>query len=213
MPRSIRRLLVTVLGGAALLLSATPAFAADEPVLRGTVLDADGAPFEVDQARMTMTGPDGAGIHAAPLVIAPDGTFEVALMPWGTTEAPAAVLIAVTGAVTEQVPNADGCVDDYAPVAEATFDVALESGGEPEPVAVIAESRIVGTVCGTTVSGAPTLPPSEVTPETPAPTVAPAAPVADGDDQTPWLPIVLVAVLAIGALLGAWRLLAGRSAA
>ncbi len=213
MPRSIRRLLVTVLGGAALLLSATPAFAADEPVLRGTILDADGAPFEVEQARMTMAGPDGAGMHAAPLVIAADGSFEVTLMPWGTAEAPAAVTIEVTGAVTEQVPNAAGCIDDYAPVAETTVDVALESGGEPDPIAVVAEPRIVGTVCGTTGSAAPTLPPSEVSPETPAPTIVPAAPVADTTDQTPWLPIVLVAVVAIAALLGAWRLLAGRSQA
>ena len=213
MPRSIRHLLVTLLGGSLLLLSATPVLAVDEPVLRGTILDADGSPFEVEQARMTMTGPDGAGMHAAQIEVGLDGTFEVALMPWGTTEAPAAVAIAVTGAVTEQVPNADGCVDDYAPVAEATFDVALESGGEPDAVAVVAEPRIVGTVCGTTVTGAPTLPPSAVSPETPAPSIAPAVPVVDTGDQTPWLPIVLVAVLAVAALLGAWRLLAGRSGA
>ncbi len=212
MPRSIRHLLAVTVASVALAASAVPAFAADEPVLTGTVVDASGAPFDVEEARMTMTGPDGGGLHAAQVEIAPDGSFQVGLMPWGTAEAPAEVTLTFTGAVNESITNADGCTDDYAPVAEATFDVALESGGEPEPVAVVAELRIVGTVCGATVTAGRTLPPSAVSPETAPPSAVPTTPVAT-TDEAPWVPMLLVAVLALAAVLGAWRLVAGRSRA
>jgi hypothetical protein len=213
-PRPIRHLVALVLAGLVLAASAVPVLAADEPVLTGTVLDASGAPFPVEQARMTMTGPDGGGMHAAPLEIAPDGSFEVALQPWGSATSPAEVTISITGVVAESIANADGCTDDYAPVAKATFDVALESGGEPEPVAIVALPSIVGTVCGAAATSAPTLPPSAVSPVTPAPSAAPAAaPVADSGETTSWLPILLLAVVGLALALGAWRVLSGRSRA
>lgn len=211
MPRSFRHLLAVTLASAALSVAAVPALAADEPVLTGTVLDANGAPFPVEEARMTMTGPDGAGIHAAQIEVGADGTFEVALMPWGTTEAPAEVTIAITGAGTESVPNDVGCTDEVAQVAEATVDVTLEDGGEPEPIQIVAESRIVGTVCGAQATPRTTLPPSAVSPVTPAPSAAPAAPIADPEGGVPWLPLIVLAVVTLAALLGGWRVLAGRS--
>jgi hypothetical protein len=161
-----------------------------------------------------MTGPDGGGMHAAPLEIAPDGTFEVVLQPWGSAASPAEVTISVTGVVAESIANADGCTDHYAPVAEASFDVALEGGGEPEPIAIVAQPSIVGTVCGAAATSAPTLPPSAVSPVTPAPSALPAvAPVADSGEAMPWLPIVLLAVVGLALALGAWRVLSGRTRA
>ena len=213
MPRSIRHCLAAMVAVAALALAAVPALAADEPVLSGTVVDAAGQPFEVEEARMTMTGPDGGGLHAAQLEVAADGSFGVALMPWGTTESPAQVTITITGVVSEVVTNADGCNDSYAPVAESTFDVALESGGEPGPIELVAAPQLVGTVCGAGATPVVTLPPTVVDPVTPAPSVAPAVPVADGGDSTPWLPLVILAAVVVAVALGGWRLLASRSRA
>jgi hypothetical protein len=215
-PRSIRNFLAALVAVTALALAAVPAFAADEPVLSGTVVDAAGQPFPVEDARMTMTGPDGGGLHAAQVEIAADGSFDVALMPWGTAESPAQVTITVTGAVSEVVTNADGCNDSYAPVAESTVDVALESGGEPDPIELVAEPQLIGTVCGAGATPVVTLPPTVVNPVTPAPSVAPVAPVAPvagGGDSTPWLPLLILAVVVVAVVLGAWRLLASRSSA
>src|SRR5215207_7868437 len=86
-PRSFRHLLAIALATVALSVAAVPVLAADEPVLTGTVLAADGTPFPIEEARLTMTGPDGAGIHAAQIQAGADGAFEVVLMPWGTAEA------------------------------------------------------------------------------------------------------------------------------
>ncbi len=213
-PRSLRHLLAVAVAILALSTAAVPAFAADEPVLTGTIVKADGTPFPIEVARMTMTGPDGGGIHAEVIEPGVDGSFEVVLMPWGTAEAPAEVRITVTGAGTESVPNAAGCVDEVAHVADATFEVALQDGGEPQPVQVVAEAQIVGTVCGAQATPGTTLPPSGVSPVTPAPSAAPAAPVApiaDTEGSPPWLPLLLLAVVAVAAILGAWRVLAGRT--
>jgi hypothetical protein len=211
-PRSIRHFLAASVAVTALAFAAVPAFAADEPVLSGTVVDAAGQPFDVEEARMTMTGPDGGGLHAAQLEVAADGSFDVALMPWGTAESPAQVTITITGAVSEVVTNADGCNDSYAPVAESTVDVALESG-EPDPIELVAEPQLVGTVCGVGATPVVTLPPTVVEPVTPAPSFAPVVPVADGGDSTPWLPLIVLAAVALAVGLGAWRLLASRSRA
>ena len=124
-----------------------PAFAADEPVLTGTVVDAAGEPFPVENGTLTMTAPDGGGIYGTQVSVGGDGSFEVEVMPWGTDATPAEVTISITGVVGDTEVNA-GCTDQFAPVAESTFQVALESNGEPEPVVLVAEERLIGTVCG-----------------------------------------------------------------
>ncbi len=211
MPRLLRHLLAVSLATLALSAAAVPVFAVDEPVLTGTIVTAEGTPFPIEVARMTMTGPDGGGIHAEVIEVGVDGSFEVVLMPWGTAEAPAEVRITVTGAGTESVPNAAGCTDEVAQVADATFDVALEAGGEPQPVQVVAETQIVGTVCAAQATPRTTLPPSGVSPVTPAPSAAPAAPIADTEGSVPWLPLLLLAVVVVATVLGGWRVLAGRT--
>src|SRR5262245_36800934 len=175
-----------------------------------------------------MTAPDGGGIHAAQASVGGDGSFEVEVMPWGTEGNPAEVTITITGVASETVENA-GCTDEYAPVAEATFDVALESGGEPEPVALIAEERLIGTVCGAGSPPETTLPPSEVDPAPPVPSEPPAVvePVTPVPSEAPAVaapaeptssggaPLWLVGAIAVAVLaivgLGAWRGLSRRS--
>jgi len=229
-PRSIRHLLAAVLAVAAISMAALPAFAADEPVLTGTVLDAAGQPFPVENGTLTMTAPDGGGIYGTQVSVGGDGSFEVEVMPWGTDATPAEVTISITGVVGDTEVNATGCTDQFAPVAEATFQVALESG-EAEPVVLVAQERLIGTVCGEGSSPGTTLPPSEVQPSeapaseapavvapvTPAPSqpllvLEPIAPAADNG-----APVWLVGLIAIGAIvliaLGAWRGLSRRSRA
>jgi hypothetical protein len=229
-PRSIRHLLAAALAVAAISMTVLPAFAADQPILTGTVLDAAGQPFPVEDGTLTMTAPDGGGIYGTQVSVGGDGSFEVEVMPWGTEGNPAEVTITITGVVAETVETPAGCTDQFAPVAEATFSVALESGG-PEPVVLVAEEQLIGTVCGEGSSPGTTLPPSEVQPSeappseapavvvpvTPAPSQAPAvvepvAPAADSGVPV-WL-VGLIATLAIALIaLGAWRALSRPSRA
>jgi hypothetical protein len=229
-PRSIRHIAATALAVAALALGAVPAFAADQPVLTGVVVDANGDPFPVENGLLEMTAPDGGGIHAAQVSVGGDGSFEVEVMPWGTDDNPAEITITITGVVAETVENA-GCTDQFAPVAESTFPVALENGGEPERVELVAEERLIGSVCGEGNSSEPTLPPSEVDPATPVPseppavvepiTPAPSQPLLVLEPVTPTsdsgAPPWLVAAIAIGAVglivVGAWMGLSRRSRA
>jgi hypothetical protein len=222
-PRSIRHLAAAALASVALAIAALPALAADQPVLTGTVVDANGDPFPVENGLLEMTAPDGGGVHAAQVSVGGDGSFEVEVMPWGTEGNPAEVTITITGVVAETVEDDAGCTNQFAPVAEATFRVALESGGEPEPVQLVAEEQIIGTVCGAGSSVDPTLPPSEVDPATPAPsepaavvepvTPAPTQPLLVLEPITPTTdsgpPSWLIAAIAIGAValivVGAWR--------
>ena len=93
----------------------------------GTVLDADGEPFPVENGTLNMTAPDGGGIYGAQVSVGGDGSFEVEVMPWGTDATPAEVTISITGVVGDTQVTATGCTDQFAPVAESTFQVALES--------------------------------------------------------------------------------------
>jgi hypothetical protein len=230
-PRLIRHLLAAALAIAALSVTIIPAFAADQPTLTGTVLDAAGEPFPVENGTLTMTAPDGGGIYGAQVSVGGDGSFEVEVMPWGTDATPAEVTISITGVVGDTEVSATGCTDQFAPVAESTFQVALESNGEPEPFVMVAEERLIGTVCGEGSSPGITLPPSEVQPSeapeseapavvvpaTPAPrqpllVLEPVTPVDEGGLPAWLLPAIVVAVLVVIAA-GAWRVRAGRSRA
>jgi hypothetical protein len=221
-PRSIRHLVAIALAATAMSVMVVPVFAADAPVLTGTVVDANGEPFPVENGLLEMTAPDGGGIHAAQVSVGGDGSFEVEVMPWGTDANPAEVTITITGVVAETTEDAAGCTNQFAPVAEATFPIALESGGEPEPVVLVADEQLIGTVCGAGGSAGPTLPPSEVDPVTPVPsevpavvepvTPAPSHPLLVLEPVTPTAdsgvsPMLLGAV-AVGAIaviaLGAW---------
>ena len=221
MPRSIRHSVSAALAVAAILASVVPAFAADAPVLTGTVVDGSGEPFPVESGLLEMAAPDGGGVHAVQVSVGGNGSFEVEVMPWGTATTPAEVTISITGAVSETVETAAGCIDQYAPVAEATFEVTLEDGGEPEPVALVAEERLIGSICGAGNSPGTTLPPSEVEPVTPRP----SEPQAQVDPATPLpseppgavpavtttatgVPAWVLAAVAVGAIavmvLGTW---------
>lgn len=223
MPRSIRHFLAIAFAATAVSVAAVPAFAADAPVLTGTVVDANGEPFPVESGLLEMTAPDGGGIHAAQVSVGGDGSFEVEVMPWGSEANPAEVTITITGVVADTTVDAAGCTNQFAPVAEATFPVALESGGEPEPVALVAQEQLIGSVCGAGGSAGPTLPPSEVDPVTPVPSEPPAVvaplspapsqpllvlepvtPVDDGGVPPTILAAVAVAAIAV-IVLGAWR--------
>ena len=99
MPRSIRHLLAAALAVAAISMTVLPAFAADQPILTGTVLDAAGQPFPVEDGTLTMTAPDGGGIYGTQVSVGGDGSFEVEVMPWGTEGTPAEVTDVPTNSV------------------------------------------------------------------------------------------------------------------
>jgi hypothetical protein len=160
--RSPHRLFAAAAVIVLLAASAVPVLAADEPILRGVLVTDDGKPFAVEDAQLTLIAPGDSGIIAEKFEVADDGTFEVVLMPWGTFDAPAEVRLSVTGVVTTVVLDDDGCSQQYAPVAGSTFTVALEGGGDPDPIELVAEEQLIATVCGGLATpAAPTLPPTD----------------------------------------------------
>ena len=129
MPRSIRHLLAASLAVAAISVTVLPAFAADQPILSGTVLDAAGEPFPVENGTLTMTAPDGGGIYGAQVSVGGDGSFEVEVMPWGTDAIPAEVTISITGVVGDTQVTATGCTDQFAPVTHQQMGEVMEALG------------------------------------------------------------------------------------
>jgi hypothetical protein len=85
-----------------------------------------------------MTAPDGGGIYGAQVSVGGDGSFEVESCRGARDAIPAEVTISITGVVGDTQVTATGCTDQFAPVAESTFQVALESSA-PEPVVLVAE--------------------------------------------------------------------------
>jgi hypothetical protein len=148
----------------------------DAPIVRGTVLEADGLPFPVDVGTISMHRPDGAS-WSSELTVGASGSFSSRIEPWGTTDEPADLLVRVIGVVTATETEGD-CVYQLAPSAKFAVQVELAGGGSPDPIAIEAKVTRVSGVCGAT--GTPT--PSH----TPKPSRTPApSPGSSGGATSP----------------------------
>jgi len=167
---------------------------ADAPTFAGTILDADGLPFSVSAATVSMHRADGADWERD-LPIDEHGGFSVRVQPWGTPDAPAQLTLRVVGEVTATEADGD-CTIELAPELAKTLDVTLARGGTLAPVVALAGVHQVGEVCGTTGTPKPSATASGGTPRPTASatatarataTAAPAG-VGTGGTDRPTLP-------------------------
>lgn len=120
----------------------------DAPVLRGTAVGPDGEPLAGSRVDLRMIRADGATWYAFDLVTGDDGSFELRIQPWGTTEAPARIEIEIRGEVTRTEPSeTEACDLVFSLIASYGADLVLADGGDAEPVALIAAEGELGLVC------------------------------------------------------------------
>lgn len=152
--RSIRAagsavLVATVVGtggmtGMASALAAEPATVA----VGGTLVDGAGHPLGgVHLSIVEELAPDG-GLAAFSVTTASDGTFGTELYAWGSTDAPASVTVKTDPG--EELTVDDGsCSRTWSVDVADVRQLALERAA-PEPLAVTAQTVLLGEVCGTT---------------------------------------------------------------
>jgi hypothetical protein len=186
------------------------ALAADDPAaieLTGRVVDGSGAPLPAIDLLVSEELPPDGGAAAFPVTTGSDGTFRVELHPWGTTDAPARLSVATLpeSSLDRVVAN---CSQTWSVLVDARHDVAWAEGGPAEPLVLVAETTLLGEVCGTVGSppDRPASPGNGATAGgaklTPPPTdPLPLATAAAGDER-------LGGALLIGFVLGLAAMLA-----
>jgi hypothetical protein len=143
--------------GAGGMTGMTSTLAADPTVpLTGTLVDGAGKALGGIELVLTEElAPDGgnAAFHAT---TAADGSFSVALYPWGTTETPATLSI-VTGPEQELTVIGEECSQTWSVTAAASHELAL-GDAEPaplEPLGVTATTALIGEVCAVAATPRP----------------------------------------------------------
>jgi hypothetical protein len=153
-------LLATAIGAAGT-TGMSSALAVDPPAriaLAGHLADSHGAALRgVDLVVSEELPPDGglAGFQAR---TGADGSFSVSVEAWGTTTAPATLTIKAAPGALGTVVGTD-CSQTYTVTLADTRQVALAGATEP-PAAIelVAATRLVGEVCGTTATPRPPQP-------------------------------------------------------
>jgi hypothetical protein len=141
MPRA--RLIAIAL--VALLALPGVASAAELADISGTVRNADTSPAPGVEVLVGVTGSD----IFQPVTTGADGAFaaQVEASPGDTIE------IRATGATVRSEPDEEGCVHATTPTGRASF---VLGEGAPEPVEVVLDTILEGTVCTTSASPEPT---------------------------------------------------------
>ena len=134
------------------------------PIL-GTVVDADGEPFEVATAIATVTEPDGS-VDQPEVTVGPDGAF--AFMVAGWSEGTLAVTLIVTSEPMTVDDEQTGCKQLVELVATATWELPGPTQAPPAR-SLVAEPVVLSEACGSQGTPAPpaptiTLPPTDAGP-------------------------------------------------
>lgn len=175
---AVSALLIAFALGAGGMTGMTSALAADPPTveLTGTLVDGAGAALAgVDLLLTEELAPDG-GIAAFQTTTGADGSFGVALYPWGTADVPATLSI-VTAPDVELTRIGPECSQTWSVVLAAARDLALGQAGAPapEPLALVATTELIGEVCAVVATPPPiagnggaglTPPPTDTVPPT-----------------------------------------------
>lgn len=154
-------MLVAVLALAGSVAAASPTTATPDPtfVLTGRILNTAGQPIVVSSAEVFEPFADGT-YYSAPLDVAADGTFSVALVPAGTSASPVTAMVEAFGPPLPDSTDIPGCVYTYAPAG----DVSVSLTGTPpsSPVVVTIEAvSVFQAICTGTASPTITLPPTD----------------------------------------------------
>jgi hypothetical protein len=171
------------------------------PDIVGSVTDADGQPFAVDQAQLVAVADDGHEWQTA-FEVAADGTFTVAAPPLDVAH------LTILGEIT-RTAVVDGCTYSYAWVVDEEVDLTAAVEGELAIDLVASEEPLLGS-CEATPAPSDEVPAPSDDGATPPLTgnqpgnqpgiTPPATDVAGTNDPTPAtsLPGLLVAILLAG---------------
>ena len=159
-PRAaVSALLLATAIGAAGTTGVSTALAVDPPArvaIAGTLADGHGAALAgIDLVISEELPPDG-GLAGFQTTTGADGSFAVAVEPWGTANAPATLTIKAAPDATTTVVG-ESCSRTWSVTVADTRQVALaDAGAPPEPIALSAATELVGEVCGATGTPHPT---------------------------------------------------------
>ncbi len=143
--------------------------AADAPAalaVSGSLHDAHGAPLGGIRLVIAQELPPDGGLAGSEVVTGRDGTFVAELAAWGTTDAPAVLTIRTAPGARVEVLGAR-CNRTVDVTVVDTRDVALANATAPPPIDLVAETTLIGEICGTTATppaDAPTHHAAHVTP-------------------------------------------------
>lgn len=170
--------------------------------IRGTVLDADGEPFQVATAIATVTAPDGS-IEEPEVRVGPDGAFDFMVSGW--IEGTLAVELTVTGEPMTVDDPRTGCKQLVELVATGTWELPGPTQA-PSARTLVAEPVVLSEACGSQGTPAP--------PAGPTITLPPTDTLAEGEASRPGSPLGLfLAIALIGATIlaaAAWAIRVSR---
>lgn len=148
-------LVIATAMGAGGMTGMASALAVDPPsqvAIAGTVVDGDGAPIGGVPLVISEEHPEG-GIAAVQVTTGTDGGFTADLFPWGTADVPARLSISTPAGTMVEVIGA-ACTQTWGVNLDEERPVAWAESA-PEPLALVAETELLGEVCGTVATPPP----------------------------------------------------------
>jgi hypothetical protein len=192
--------------GAAGTTGLSTALAVDPPAkvdIAGTLADGHGAALAgIDLIVSEELPPDG-GLAGFQATSGPDGSFAVAVEPWGTADAPATLTIKAAPDSTITAVG-ESCSQTWSVTLAETRQVALsEAAVPPEPIALVARTELVGEVCGATGTPRPTPAPNSGshTQANPTPPPTDANPTLGDREERPATALLVGFVVGLAAAL------------
>lgn len=148
-------LVIATAMGAGGMTGMTSALAVDPPAqiaVTGTLVDGTGAPLAGVALQIGEEHPEG-GLAGAQVTTGPDGGFTADLFPWGTAEVPASLSIRTPADTRIEVIGED-CSQTWS-VTLADQRSVTWAEAAPEPLTLVAETALLGEVCGTVATPPP----------------------------------------------------------
>lgn len=118
----------------------------------GTLVDGTGAPLAGVPLQISQEHPEG-GLAAVQVTTGTDGGFTADLFPWGTADVPAGLSIRTPADTLIEVFG-ERCTQTWSVTVADQQSVAW-SDAAPEPLSVVAETKLLGEVCGTVATPSP----------------------------------------------------------
>jgi hypothetical protein len=206
-PRAaVSALLLATAIGAAGTTGVSTALGVDPPArvdIAGTLADGHGAALRgIDLIVSEELPPDG-GLAGFQTTTGADGSFSVAVEPWGTANAPATLTIKAAPDTTLTVVG-ESCSQTWSVTLADTRQVALaDAAAPPDPIALVAATALVGEVCGATGTPRPTPAPNSGSHSQANPTPPPtdANPTLGDREERPATALLVGFVVGLAAAL------------
>jgi hypothetical protein len=141
----------------------TSALAVDSPAavqITGQLVNGAGAPLGSVPLIVSEELPPDGGLAGFQATTGSDGGFSVAVEPWGTADAPATLTFKVAPDASVTVVGTS-CTQTWGVTLSDTRQLALaDAAPAPDPIALVASTKLLGEVCGATGTPRPTSAPN-----------------------------------------------------